>query len=90
MVISLIPYMYHAFVIKSAIRKKTNVLTTSYISESMQELEKYIEDSGITAMNQISLYPGTDHLYAIMTIEEVHISGGKITSFLSYCGGLRS
>jgi saccharopine dehydrogenase-like NADP-dependent oxidoreductase len=27
-------------------------------------------------------------LYAIKTIEEVHKAGGKITSFLSYCGGL--
>jgi saccharopine dehydrogenase (NADP+, L-glutamate forming) len=35
-----------------------------------------------------SLDPGIDHLYAVKTIEEVHNSGGKITSFLSYCGGL--
>jgi saccharopine dehydrogenase (NADP+, L-glutamate forming) len=27
-------------------------------------------------------------LYAIKTIEEVHKAGGKITSFLLYCGGL--
>jgi saccharopine dehydrogenase (NADP+, L-glutamate forming) len=27
-------------------------------------------------------------LYAIKTISEVHQAGGKITSFLSYCGGL--
>lgn len=30
----------------------------------------------------------SDHLYAIKTIAEVHESGGKIKSFLSYCGGL--
>jgi len=34
------------------------------------------------------LDPGIDHLYAIKTIEEVHKAGGKITSFLSYCGEL--
>ena len=27
-------------------------------------------------------------MYAIKTIDEVHRSGGKITGFLSYCGGL--
>lgn len=32
--------------------------------------------------------PGIDHLYAVKTIEEVHKEGGKILSFLSYCGGL--
>lgn len=34
------------------------------------------------------LDPGIDHLYAVKTIDEVHKEGGKITSFLSYCGGL--
>jgi saccharopine dehydrogenase (NADP+, L-glutamate forming) len=39
-------------------------------------------------MNEIGLDPGIDHLYAIKTIEDVHSKGGKILSFLSYCGGL--
>ena len=56
--ISLIPYTYHALVIKSAIRKKVNVVTTSYISPSMQELEKEINEAGITVMNEIGLDPG--------------------------------
>merc|ERR1711939_895292 len=73
LVISLIPYTFHATVIKSAIRKKKNVVTTSYVSD---------------AMNELGLDPGIDHLYAVRTIEEVHKAGGKITSFLSYCGGL--
>ncbi len=58
--ISLIPYTYHALVIKSAIRKKVNVVTTSYISPSMQELEKEIDEAGITVMNEIGLDPGID------------------------------
>ncbi|CDK26040.1 unnamed protein product [Kuraishia capsulata CBS 1993] len=39
-------------------------------------------------MNEIGLDPGIDHLYAVKTIDEVHKVGGKIKSFLSYCGGL--
>lgn len=39
-------------------------------------------------MNEIGLDPGIDHLYALKTIEEVHSKGGKILSFVSYCGGL--
>ena len=58
--ISLIPYTYHALVIKSAIRKKVDVVTTSYISPSMQELEKEIDEAGITVMNEIGLDPGID------------------------------
>jgi len=86
--ISLIPYTFHATVIKSAIRKKKNVVTTSYVSPAMLELEDQVKEAGITVMNEIGLDPGIDHLYAVKTIEEVHQAGGKITSFLSYCGGL--
>ncbi|KAK7739099.1 saccharopine dehydrogenase (NADP+, L-glutamate-forming) [Diatrype stigma] len=88
LVISLIPYTFHATVIKSAIRQKKHVVTTSYVSPAMQELDQQCKDAGITVMNEIGLDPGIDHLYAVKTIEEVHQAGGKITSFLSYCGGL--
>ncbi|KAF7875223.1 hypothetical protein EAF04_002395 [Stromatinia cepivora] len=88
LVISLIPYTFHATVIKSAIRNKKNVVTTSYVSPAMMELDEEAKNAGITVMNEIGLDPGIDHLYAVKTIEEVHKAGGKITSFLSYCGGL--
>jgi saccharopine dehydrogenase (NADP+, L-glutamate forming) len=88
LVISLIPYTFHAQVIKSAIRKKKNVVTTSYVSPAMMELDAQAKEAGISVVNEIGLDPGIDHLYAVKTIEEVHKEGGKITSFLSYCGGL--
>ncbi|GMF02656.1 unnamed protein product [Ambrosiozyma monospora] len=87
--ISLIPYIYHANVVKAAIKSKhTNVVTTSYISPALRELEPAIKEAGIVVMNEIGLDPGLDHLYAVKTIDEVHKAGGKIKSFLSYCGGL--
>ncbi|OWB78998.1 hypothetical protein B5S32_g3207 [[Candida] boidinii] len=89
--ISLIPYIYHANVVKAAIKSgHTNVVTTSYISPALKELEPEIKKAGITVMNEIGLDPGIDHLYAVKTIDEVHKAGGKIKSFLSYCGGLPS
>lgn len=88
LVISLIPYIYHPNVVKSAIRTKKDVVTTSYISPALKELEPEIKKAGITVMNEIGLDPGIDHLYAVKTIDEVHKAGGKIKSFLSYCGGL--
>lgn len=88
LVISLIPYIYHVNVVKAAIKNKKHVVTTSYINPQLKELEQQIQDAGITVMNEIGLDPGIDHLYAVKTIEEVHQQGGKIKSFLSYCGGL--
>ncbi|KAF8435459.1 Saccharopine dehydrogenase-domain-containing protein [Boletus edulis BED1] len=88
LVISLIPYTYHAAVIKAAIKGKTHIVTTSYVSPAMRELDEEAKAAGIVVMNEIGLDPGIDHLYAIKTISEVHEKGGKIKQFLSYCGGL--
>lgn len=88
LVISLIPYTHHADVIRAAIKGGTNVVTTSYVSPSMLELDEEAKKAGIIVMNEIGLDPGIDHLYAIKTIDEVHSKGGKIKQFLSYCGGL--
>lgn len=78
LVISLIPYTYHATVIKSAIKGKTHVVTTSYVSPAMRELDEAAKQAGIVVMNEIGLDPGIDHLYAIKTISEVHEKGGKV------------
>ncbi|KAK9455264.1 Saccharopine dehydrogenase [Dipodascopsis uninucleata] len=88
LVISLIPYTYHAAVVKSGIRNKKNVLTTSYTSPALKELEEDCKKAGIIVFNEMGLDPGIDHLYAVKTIDEVHKKGGKIVSFYSFCGGL--
>ncbi|KAH8091818.1 saccharopine dehydrogenase [Cristinia sonorae] len=88
LVISLIPYTYHVAVIKAAIKAKKNVVTTSYVSPAIRELESEIKAAGIVVLNEIGLDPGIDHLYAVKTIDEVHAKGGKVKKFLSYCGGL--
>lgn len=89
-VISLIPYTHHAAVIKAGIKGKTHVVTTSYVSPAMRELDVEARAAGIVVMNEIGLDPGIDHLYAVKTISEVHAKGGKVKQFLSYCGGLPS
>lgn len=57
LVISLIPYIHHATVIKGAIRTKKNVVTTSYVSPAMMELQEDAKKAGITVMNEIGLDP---------------------------------
>lgn len=87
-IISLIPYIYHASVIKSAIKSATNVVTTSYVSDAIRQLDKPAKEAGITVLNEVGVDPGVDHLYAIKKISEVHAQGGKVLEFYSYCGGL--
>ncbi|KAL9044187.1 MAG: hypothetical protein Q9214_002655, partial [Letrouitia sp. 1 TL-2023] len=87
-VISLVPYIYHAGVIKSAIKSETHVVTTSYVSEATRALDAAAKQAGITVFNEVGVDPGVDHLYAIKKINEVHAKGGKVREFYSYCGGL--
>lgn len=77
-VVSLVPFTHHATVIEAAIKGKTHVVTTSYISPAMRELDEKAKEAGIVVMNEIGLDPGIDHLYAVKTIDEVHEKGGKV------------
>ncbi|KAL9136591.1 MAG: hypothetical protein Q9175_002210 [Cornicularia normoerica] len=88
LVISLVPYIYHAAIIKLAIQKKVNVVTTSYVSPAIKELEVAAKEAGIVILNEVGVDPGVDHLYAVKKIGEVHAKGGKVKEFYSYCGGL--
>jgi saccharopine dehydrogenase (NADP+, L-glutamate forming) len=90
LVISLIPYTEHVKVFKAAVNAKKHVVTTSYVSNEMQSFDAAAKQAGITVFNEVGVDPGIDHLYAVKTISEVHAKGGKVVSFLSYCGGLPS
>lgn len=57
LVISLVPYSLHVAVIRSAIRARKHVVTTSYISQAMAGLDQQCRDAGITVMNEIGLDP---------------------------------
>lgn len=83
LVISLVPYIYHGTVIKLAIKNKVNVVTTSYVSPTIKELENAAKEAGIVVLNEVGVDPGVDHLWAIKKIEEVHTKGGKVRRLLS-------
>ena len=83
LVISLVPFIYHVAIIKSAIKSKTNVVTTSYVSPAMLELDAAAKEAGIVVLNEVGVDPGVDHLYAIKTIGEVHAKGGKACGLFS-------
>ena len=86
--VSLLPYIYHVQVANACINHGKNMVTTSYVSDAMQELDAQARDAGIIILNEVGLDPGIDHMSAMRVIHRVQDTGGKITSFFSYCGGL--
>lgn len=58
LVISLIPYTFHALVIEAAVKSKKHVVTTSYISPAMQAFHNAAVDADITVFNEVGVDPG--------------------------------
>lgn len=88
LVISMVPYSFHPKVAKYCIDFNKHMVTTSYVSEIMKNLDGEAKRAGILILNEIGLDPGIDHMEAMRIIHEVEEKGGEITSFISYCGGL--
>jgi saccharopine dehydrogenase-like NADP-dependent oxidoreductase len=87
-VISLLPPALHILVAKDCIQFKKNLLTASYVDDAMRELQKDIEANGLLFLCEMGLDPGIDHMSAKKLIDDIQSDGGRITSFLSHCGGL--
>lgn len=87
-VISLLPYSFHPKIAKKCIEFKCNMVTASYMTEALKELDQQAKEAGVTILNEVGLDPGIDHLLAMECFDQVKMNGGKIKSFVSYCGGL--
>lgn len=87
-VVSLLPAAHHARVAGLAIPHRVPVVTTSYVSPEMRELDAAARREGVLLLNEIGLDPGLDHMSAMRTIDRVRREGGTVTEFSSCCGGL--
>lgn len=87
-VISLVPYTHHVKIAKLCIELRKHLVTTSYVSNAMHELDTPARNAGILILNEIGLDPGIDHMSAMKIIHEVEKKKGRVVSFQSYCGGL--
>ena len=87
-VISMLPASLHITVAKDCVRLGKNLVTASYVSAEITELDEAAKQAGILLLNEIGLDPGIDHMSAMQVIDEIKENGGELTSFKSFCGGL--
>jgi len=87
-VISMLPAFMHFPLAKSCVEKRKHVITASYVSDEIKSLHPLALKNDVILMNEIGLDPGIDHLSAMRAIHSIQHSGGAITGFRSYCGGL--
>ncbi|WP_413999972.1 saccharopine dehydrogenase family protein [Flavobacterium sp. W1B] len=87
-VISMLPAHLHIEVARDCVAYKKNMVTASYISDEMQELDAVVKENNLIFMNEIGLDPGIDHMSAMKVIDSIRDKGGKMLLFESFCGGL--
>jgi saccharopine dehydrogenase-like NADP-dependent oxidoreductase len=87
-VISMLPASLHITVAKDCISLVKNLVTASYVSPEIADLDEQAKQAGVLLLNEIGLDPGIDHMSAMQVIDEIKENGGDLTSFKSFCGGL--
>ncbi len=88
LVISLLPPSLHNLIAEDCLHLNKHLLTASYVDEPMLVLDELVRNRGLIFLGEMGLDPGLDHMSAVEKIGRIKGSGGTITSFRSYTGGL--
>lgn len=88
MVISLLPPHLHIEAARDCVALGKHLITASYVSKEIQQLDEAIRVKGLIFMGEMGLDPGIDHMSAMQSIHAIKANGGQVTAFRSYTGGL--
>lgn len=87
-VVSMLPAKFHIEVARDCLKYGKNMVTASYISPEMEELNPDVKKKSLVFMNEIGVDPGIDHMSAMQVIDRIRKQGGKMLLFESFTGGL--
>jgi saccharopine dehydrogenase (NADP+, L-glutamate forming) len=87
-VISMLPAFLHHIVAMKCIGLRRPMLTASYATDEIKELDEKARKAGVPILMELGLDPGIDHMSALNVINRITEKGGKLNSFYSFTGGL--
>tara|TARA_B100000795_G_scaffold262475_1_gene240455 strand:+ start:494 stop:1837 length:1344 start_codon:yes stop_codon:yes gene_type:complete len=87
-VISMVPARFHMLVAQQCLNYGKNLITASYVSDEMRELNEAVKKKGLIFLNECGLDPGLDHMSAMKIIHQIQKDEGKLIGFESFTGGL--
>ena len=87
-VISLLPPGMHAAAAKIALKYNAHVVTASYASQEMIEMDNEAKEKGLVFLNELGADPGIDHMNGMRSVNNIKEKGGRLLAFTSYCGSL--
>jgi|WetSurMetagenome_2_1015567.scaffolds.fasta_scaffold34400_2 saccharopine dehydrogenase-like NADP-dependent oxidoreductase len=87
-VISMLPAMFHPVVARICLKYSRSLLTASYVSPELSEMEVKVKSQGILFLNELGVDPGIDHMSAMQVINRMRAEGHEILCFETFTGGL--
>ncbi len=90
LVISMVPAHMHLPVAKICLKFGSHLVTASYATPAMHELNGDAQREGLIFLNECGLDPGIDHMSAMKLLDAIRSDGGKVVLFESFTGGLLS
>jgi len=87
-IISYVPAFMHPIVAKYCLKHRKHMLTASYVSKEIREMEREIKENGLIFLNELGVDPGIDHMSAMRIINRIKSEGGVLEAFYSNTGGL--
>lgn len=87
-VVSMLPASFHHIIAKSCVEHKKPMLTASYVSNEIKELNQQAKDANIGIFMELGVDPGIDHMSAMRVIDKLRNEGSTLDAFFSSTGGL--
>lgn len=87
-VISMLPASMHINIAKSCLTFSKHLITPSYISNEMMELDAEAKTKKLIFLNEMGFDPGIDHMTTMRICSTIEDEGGELIGYKSYAGGL--
>ncbi len=87
-VISMLPAHLHYDIVTHAVALGKDVLTPSYLSKAVKDLDAEAKARGVLVLNELGVDPGIDHMSAMQFLDRKRAEGAEILGFESFTGGL--
>jgi saccharopine dehydrogenase-like NADP-dependent oxidoreductase len=88
LVISMLPARFHQQVADACLVKGKHLVTASYITQEMRDMDDEVKEKGLIFLNECGLDPGIDHMSAMAVIDRIRANNYELIGFESFTGGL--
>jgi saccharopine dehydrogenase (NAD+, L-glutamate forming) len=88
LIISMLPALFHPLVARACLRHQKNMLTASYVSPEMNDLDAVVKSHDLLFLNEMGVDPGIDHMSAMRVINRLRQQGHELLCFETFTGGL--